>query len=374
MPGGIKIGRVFGIPVRVDWTWFIALLVIGGGLGSQFARVEGPLGARREVYWLMGLTTALLLFASVLAHELSHALVAQSRGVPIEGITLFLFGGVAEMAQEPESPKQELLLAAAGPVMSGVLAGVFYTATAVAARLGWPAAVVIVLKYVGLLNLVLVAFNIVPGFPLDGGRVLRAILWHVTRNLRRATYISTRIGVGVAILLMAYGVLLLLGRTWSGLWFVFIGFFLKEAAESGYEHVLLKRALAGMQVGQVMSAPVVTVPTALPLDVLVDDYFLRRRFKGFPVEEGGRIVGLVSLGDVKAVPREHWPETAVGQVMQTDVLEHCVSPKDEVGAALAAMVEHGLGRIPVCLHDQPIGMISRRDIMELFRIRTDLVG
>jgi len=279
---------------------------------------------------------------------------------------------VAEMAREPESAKHELMLAAAGPMMSGVLAGVFYLAALIGARLQAPAALVIVLSTVGVLNLILIAFNLVPGFPLDGGRVLRATLWHFTGNLRRATYISTRIGVGVAFLLIAYGVVLVLGKRYEGLWFAFIGFFLKEAAESGYQQVLLKRALAGLRVHQVMNAPVVTVSAGLPLDMLVDQYFLQHRFKSFPVEDSGRLVGLASLDEVKAVPRERWGEMTVGQVMDADILDHSVSPEDDVGAVLATMVQHGLGRIPVCLHDQPIGMITRRDIMELFRIRTDL--
>ena len=372
MPAKVRLGRTFGIPVRVDWSWFVALLLIGGGLAWQFARQLGAGGRIAPLHWLMGLAGAALLFACVLLHELSHAIVARSRGVPINGITLFLFGGVAEMTEEPTNAKQEFLLAVAGPMMSVILACWFWIASwAVGAYTSFDA-LAYFLQYVALLNIVLAAFNVLPGFPLDGGRILRAVLWHVTGNLKRATYISTRIGVGLGLLLIAYGVVIVLRGNLGGLWFGFIGFFLKEAAESGYRQVLLKRSLRGVTVDQVMSAPVTTVPVDLTLDRLVDDYFLRHRYKSFPVEDGGRMVGLVSLGDVKAVPRDRWPAVQVVQIMQADILDHCVGLEKDAGALLGEMVSHGFGRIPVCVEGRPVGMVSRRDIMELFRIRTDL--
>jgi Zn-dependent protease/CBS domain-containing protein len=376
MPGRVPIGRVFGIQIRIDWSWLIALVLIGGGLAYKFAHDLAPSGQGVQVqplHWLMGLLGALVLFLCVLLHEFSHALVARSRGVPINGITLFLFGGVTEMTQEPDNARQELLFAAAGPAMSGLLAVLFYAGFFVARSQGAPPALTYFLGLMGFLNLLLIAFNVVPGFPLDGGRILRAILWQTTGSLKRATYITTRVAVAVAYGLIAYGIFSVIYIDLiSGLWMAFIGFFLKEAAESGYQQVLLKRALSGLRVQQVMSAPLVTVSSGLTLDKLVDEYFLQHRYKSFPVEDGGRLVGLVSLEDVKAVPRDRWPQVAVVQVMRTEVLSDCLTPESDVGAALTAMVQKGLGRIPVCLHGQPIGMVTRRDILQLFRIRTDL--
>lgn len=378
MPAKIRLGRFFGIPVRVDLTWFLAVVLIGGGLAARFAYrfsppvPRGQLPSILPVYWMMGIGAAVLLFLCVLLHELSHAVVARARGLPINGITLFLFGGVAEMSEEPTNAKQEFLLAAAGPLMSAVLAGIFYAAARASVAMGAMPDFVYFLETIAFLNIILVVFNVLPGFPLDGGRILRAILWHSTGSLKRATYISTRIGVWLAFGLMAYGGVHVLGGNWGGLWLVLIGFFLKEAADRGYEQVLLRRALAGVTVGQVMTSPAITVPAVLPLDRLVDEYFLRHRFKSFPVEDQGQLVGTVSLDEVKAVPRERWPEVAVVQVMRTDILGHCTSPDADVGRALATMVRQGLGRLPVCVAGRPVGVMTRRDIMELFRIRTEL--
>ena len=380
MPARVRIGSLFGIQIRIDWSWLLALVLIGTTLAFQFASElpakNAPPGhvVVTPKHVLMGLAVAVFLFVSVLMHEFCHALVARSRGVPIHGITLFLFGGVTEMTQEPATAKQELLLAAAGPAMSAVLAAAFYVASVLVRGGGGSPVAVYLLRYMGYLNALLLAFNLVPGFPLDGGRILRAIIWQSTGNLKRATYVTTRIGLVLAYGLIVTGIIqaVLYHNLIPGLWMAFIGFFLKEAAESGYQQVLLKRALSGLQVQQAMRAPVVTVPSNLPLSDLVDQYFLQHRFKSFPVEDQGRLVGLVSLEDVKAVPRDRWPLVAVVQVMRTDILQHCLRPDQEVGAALAAMVQHGLGRIPVCIHGQTVGMLTRRDIMELFRIRTDL--
>jgi Zn-dependent protease/CBS domain-containing protein len=326
----------------------------------------------------MGVVAAILFFLSILLHELSHSLVARWNGIPIRGITLFLFGGVAEMAEEPPSAWAEFTMALAGPVCSLFLSFVFVLVCLLHSilDLGIPRPVFGVARYLAVINGALAVFNLVPGFPLDGGRVLRAFLWYALDNLRKATRIASTLGLVFGALLIAVGLLVVFyGRNVSGLWLILIGAFLRRAAHMGYKRLVLRSSLQGITIGQLMKRDVVTVEPGLALDRLVEDYFFRFHFNSYPVVRDGRLLGLISLQDVKPVPRDQWPVSLVQDVMDTKILALQLHPMDDATAALEKMLRKEVGRLPVTdEEEQLVGIVTRRDIMHLFRLKADLGG
>jgi Zn-dependent protease/CBS domain-containing protein len=370
----IRLFSVLGIPVEINVSWFIIFALVAWSLVSLYF----PTNYRdysTAAHWIMGIVAALLLFTSVVLHELGHSYVAKTHGVPIRRITLFLFGGVSQLTKESPNPSTELKIAAAGPAVSFVLMaifGVIYLATAGshALRAARP-----VIKYLAIVNGMLGAFNLIPGFPLDGGRLLRAGLWRATGNLRRATYVATKVGSILGIVFIGFGFLSVFrGAFVYGLWMVMIGFFLRQAAEAGYFQVVMEGALKGMKVFEVMKSDVVSVPDTLTLRQLVDDYFFRYHFDCFPVAQSGRLLGLVTLNEVKRVPREKWDETAVGDVMQRDLAELSVSPDEDVSTVLRRVIKDRCGRLPVVEGGRVVGMVTRKDVMEALRVLSDLEG
>ena len=268
----------------------------------------------------MGLVTALLFFVCILLHELGHALVARRLGIPLRGVTLFLFGGVAELEGEPQSAGGEFVMAIAGPLVSAVLAGLF-AVLAVAGSLGaWPWQAVLMLEYLAWINLTVLIFNLIPAFPLDGGRVLRSILWGAMRNVRRATYWAATCGRVFSWVLIGLGVLeFFYGDLLGGVWMFLIGLFLGEAAASGYQQVLVRQALQGEPVRRIMDRSPVTAPPTLDLQHWVDDYVYRGRQKVFPVAEDGRLEGVIDTDALSRYPRGEWPLHTVGEAMRQDV-------------------------------------------------------
>jgi Zn-dependent protease/CBS domain-containing protein len=374
MRRSFKLATIFNIPVDINYTWFVILaLVIFTLARGYFPSVNPELPS--AVHWVMAVFAAILLFASLLAHELSHSVIARRNNLPIHGITLFVFGGVAHLGKEPPTPAVEFKMAVAGPAMSFFLAILFFALTQALYYLGIPAYLLSIFNYLFIVNLMVGIFNLIPGFPLDGGRILRAAIWQATNNLRKATGISAAFGKGFAFLLMALGFLnLFSGSVISGIWFIFIGFFLQEAAEVSYRQVVMKKILSGVRVESLMTKDVVTVPQNITLDKLLDEYFFRFRFATFPVVEDDTLVGLITLHDIKEIDREKWPQVPVREVMIPISEPLIIDRKSEALDALGKMASGGVGRLLVVEDSKLIGILSQRDIMRLFEFKSQVEG
>jgi Zn-dependent protease/CBS domain-containing protein len=372
MTGSIRLGRILGLEIDLHYSWFIVFALFALILvTSVFPRQLPGLPAAER--WAIGIITALVFFASLLLHEMAHSLVARANGIEISGITLFLFGGVSRIRDEPPSAAVELKVAAAGPATSLGLAAVFAGLRLLAQAGGWGAPVVVALGWLAVINLALAAFNLLPGFPLDGGRLLRAIIWHFTGSLRQASRIASLSGQGFGYLLMAWGFFLIFGGNWvGGIWAAFIGWFLVDAARSGYQQVIFRRALSGVPVGSIMSTDPAVVPAGISIQEAVDGYFLRLHFAAFPLVGGGEVRGIVGFREIREVPRESWSTTPVEQVARPVGPQDVLSPGDDSWHALARMATTGAGRLLVMEGTSLVGIVSRTDIMRHLRARLEL--
>jgi Zn-dependent protease/predicted transcriptional regulator len=372
MQKGFKLFKVIGIQISLDYTWFIIFALVAWTLSQGYFPSVVP-GLAMWIYIAMGVVSSLLLFASILLHELSHSYVANRLGMDIRGITLFIFGGIAELSREPDDPRMELKIAIAGPIASVVLAILFWLIKEGLTAMALFPLVASICSYLVIINIVVVIFNMIPGFPLDGGRVLRAIWWMKSGNLQRATMVAGRVGKGFALFLIFFGILqTFTGNIIGGLWMVFIGIFLQQAAESGYREVLIRNSLSGIRVGDVMTREVVTVHPDDSLQVIVDDYLFRHHCVGFPVVAASRLVGMLNLGDIRAVPKEKWRETRVRDVMEPVTQHSIASPEETAIEVLSKMAALGVGRFPVVRGGELVGIISRRDIMKLMAFKREL--
>jgi Zn-dependent protease/CBS domain-containing protein len=326
-----------------------------------------------ESYWLMGIIGAVGLFVSIVAHEFSHSLVARRQGMPMEGITLFIFGGVAEMSDEPPGAREEFLIAVVGPLSSFAMAAVFYGLQRLGDGAGWATAVIGVMGYLGMINLVLAVFNLVPAFPLDGGRILRAALWGWKGNLKRATRIASRIGEGFGILLIVLGILRVLGGLFiGGMWFFLIGLFIQNAAKMSYRQLLTRRALEGEALQRFMNPNPVTVTADTRLDRLVEDYIYRYHHKLYPVVEGDRLAGCVTTRQVKATPRDRWADTTVRELAEGCSAENTISPTADAVDALARMHRNSIGRLMVVEDGRLKGIIALKDLLQFLAMKIEL--
>jgi len=368
----ITLFKLFGFAVRLDMSWLILAVLVTWSLATGLFPSEYK-GLTTAAYWWMGVAGALGLFLSIVFHELCHSLIARTYGLAMKGITLFIFGGVAEMDDEPPSAKAEFFMAIAGPISSFLLAAAFYGLRLVAASASWPVTIVGTFRYLAFLNLLLAVFNLIPGFPLDGGRVLRAILWHVKDNIRWATRIASRIGSAFGAALIALGVLsLLAGQFIPAVWWVLIGMFLRGAAKSAYQQLVVRRAMEGEKVRRFMTVEPVTVSPALSVADLVEHYVYRHHYKMYPVVDDGRLLGCVTIGQIKAVPREEWPRRTVG-----DLAAHC-GPDNTVSAdadaleAIAAMNRTQTSRLMVTDGGRLLGIISLKDMLKFLSLKVEL--
>lgn len=371
---GIQLFRAFDISVQLDYSWFIFFALVTWTFGSIYLPHEAP-ALTAPLRWSLAVAAALLLFFSVLFHEMSHAITSNRLGFPIRKITLFIFGGVAHMKSEPDEPKTEFLVAAAGPLSSLLLAAAFYFLGGVATAASADHAA-LVFSTVGWLNLWLALFNLVPGFPLDGGRLLRAAVWWKTQNLKRATNIAAKLGEGFAYFLMALGAVSLFGGRsgWiQGIWNILIGIFLKAAAEQSYQHVLMEEVLQGIKVSEIMGRDVLTVSEDEPVGELVEKFF-HHKFTAYPVlNRQGYVVGLIDLRDVTEVKRADRDRKSVLDLMHLVPIAHLPRPSTHAFDALREMLSLGLQQLPVVDEDGKLaGIVTRRDIMSMFQIRTDL--
>jgi len=364
-----KLITILGIPVTVSLSWFIIFGLVVYTLAAGYFPVAAP-EISPPLRLLMALISAVLLFACLLAHELSHSYVAKMNKLPISGITLFVFGGVAHLTREPDDPGVEFKMAIAGPIMSFILGIFFYILTSTLYSFGAPKFLFSITDYLAYLNFGVGIFNLLPGFPLDGGRILRSLIWRLSGDLRRATMISSSLGKGVAYILIGLGFLGIFTQNFlSGLWFIFIGLFLNEAAELSYRQVLIKRFLTGLKVRDLMTRNVVSVPAEIRLSDLVEKYFFKYRFASFPVVSDDTLLGLITFHGIKEVPRGEWYQRSASEVMlqlREDLLIH---EDEEIASALQKIAGNSVGRLLVIDDDRLIGILSQRDIVKLLEYR-----
>jgi Zn-dependent protease/CBS domain-containing protein len=389
--GGFPLGRIVGVEIVADWSLLIifALIAInlGGGLIPVWHPDWGP-----GLVWTVSLLAAALFFVSIALHELAHAVVARRYGIPVRRITLFVFGGMAHMEREPPSPRAELMMAAVGPAVSlliglasiaigsalssDVMARYADDPQAIARALG---PVSTLLLWLGPINLLIGVFNLIPGFPLDGGRVLRAILWWSSGDLERATRWASGVGRGVAWALMAAGVSMLFGIRLpfvgggpvQGLWFLLIGWFLNNAARASYQQLLIRSAFEDVTVADVMRRQAQMVPPDLTLERLVRDYFMQSDQQAFPVVAGdGQLLGLVEIDQVRAVPEAQWGQVAVREIMTPAEQVDAIRPDQDAIQALHRLADHE--QIPVVVEGHVAGVLRRQDLMRWLALRTEL--
>lgn len=391
----IELFKLFGFPVRLDMTWFILAALITWSLAMGLFPAYYP-GLTQTSYWVMGLMGAIGLFASIVIHEFSHSLVARRYGMPISGITLFIFGGIAEMEAEPPSAKAEFLMAIIGPVTSLLIGGAFWMLLAALGSLtggaaAAPSAVAQgtnvtlwsgVLDYLARINILLALFNMVPAFPLDGGRVLRAILWGVKGNIEWATRITSQIGVAFGFFLMAVGVFDFIGGNFiGGLWKVMIGLFLRGAATTSYENQLVRQALEGEKVARIMVESPVAVPDNITIQELVDSY-VEKDFAGlYPVVDGKRmsgvildnpVLGSISLEKIKQIPKNRWRTLSVHQLMTPSTAENTVSPDTEAIEVVEIMKKQGNSGLLVVVEGHLMGMVTFKDLVKFISDKVEI--
>jgi Zn-dependent protease len=355
-----RLGSVLGFEIRIDFSWFVIFLLILWSFSAGVFPARYP-GFATGTYLTMGTIGALLFFCSLLAHELAHSLVARAKGIPVEGITLFIFGGMARTKVEAREPGDEFAIAVVGPLSSLLIAGLFACVWWSGGRVGWTA-VSGVARYLAFLNVLLAAFNLLPGFPLDGGRLFRSLVWKITGDLTKATRWASAGGRLLAYLLIGLGVLqLFTGAALGGLWLIFIGWFLRNAAMMSLQQHVVRHVLEGVSAREIMSPRPVSVSPDLTLSDLVESYLLEERHHSFPVVERGRPVGLVTLQHVKQVPREEWTTRLVRDVM-TGMDAITVGPQDDVTELLERMQTADERRVLVVAEGVLLGIISASDV------------
>ena len=362
----LRVLTVAGIPINVHTSWLLVYALITWTLAvGYFPRTVPDLSSVGA--WLSGLAAALLLFVSVLLHELSHSVVARAHGLRVSGITLHVFGGVSQLEEEPPSARAELLIAGVGPLSSFAIAGVLWAMRGAGLAMAGVAGAI--LDYLIFINVALGVFNLVPGFPLDGGRILRAVLWKWKGDLRPATLIASRVGSAVAVILMMWGFLqVMTGGFIGGVWMILIGLFLRGAADASYAQVEFKETLAPLHVDEIMVRNPVTVSANAPVAALVD-LLWEHHFTSFPVIEDGRVVGIATLRHAEPVPRAHWQHTLVREVMQPMSPELAVERDDSVYAAFEKVSRNGLGRLAVVDGERLVGYLSIKDITHVLALR-----
>jgi len=354
---------IMGIPIRIHFSWLIIFGLITWSL-SEFYFPQAAPDLPTASYWLKGVLAALLLLISVALHELAHSFVSLHYRIPITGITLFIFGGVSEMKGEPQTPRAELTIAMAGPLSSFLLSAIFFLLSAATEGQGMKA----LYAYVARLNLILGIFNLIPGFPMDGGRVLRSIIWRKKNDFLYATRKASGFGQKVALFFIFSGLLSVFAGFPGGIWMMLIGWFLFTAAQASYQQVSLQEALAGVRVRDVMVRDIVTISPSTTLAEAVDLFFLRYGYGGFPVFDDGRLLGMLTLKEVKDVPREDWQTLTVADVLVPHSKRWEISPESTVMQALEIMIAEDRGRLVVTENDRVAGLITRNGIAQYVQL------
>ena len=377
MKGNIKIGRVFGVQLGLHFSWLVIAVLVTLSLAGHFSTANEAWGI--AMIWTTAVITGLLFFATVILHELSHAFVAKMRGLPVRSITLFALGGIALIDKEADDATTEFLIGIAGPIMSVIIGTLCLL---LAAMLGWspemqtmapPTPVLAALVWLGYINIVLAIFNMIPGFPLDGGRVLRAIIWWITGNMNRSTRIAARVGQFVAVLFIVWGVFqFFFGIGFGGLWLALIGWFLLTAASGSYANVAITKVLSGLRVGDVMRRDCETVDGQINLQKFVDEHLLKTGSRCYFVVEDTQLAGMITTHEVKEVPREEWKFKTVDEVTRTLDNLQIVAPQTPVAKAFETMISADVNQLPVASNNQLTGVITRNHILEILKTRAEL--
>jgi Zn-dependent protease/CBS domain-containing protein len=373
--GSFRLLRLFGIDILIHWSWLAIFALLTWWLAQGFFKDEyedWTAGQR----WGAAVVAALTFFISILLHELAHSLVAKREGLPVKSITLFIFGGVSSLGGEPRTPGQEFRVAIVGPLVSFLLALFFGIATAVAFLSGAenspPAAVALYLTFI---NFAVGVFNMLPGYPLDGGRVLRAGLWARGRNLLTATRRASMAGTFISFGLIAFGVVsILLGNFIGGAWFIVIGWFLRNVSEASYQQLLSRSTLEGTKVADLVNRSFEAAPPDVSLSVLVNEHMLAGGQRCVPIVVVAELLGLVTMRDLKRVPREEWESTSAFRAMTPRERLHGVDAHDDIEAALEIMARENVNQLPVMEFGRFVGFVTRADVLRLMQVRSELGG
>lgn len=369
MQASIKLGHIWGIPIGLHASWFVIFFLVTWSLAAGYFPQEYP-HLSIVAYWGLGAVTSLLFFGSILLHELGHTWVALRNGLPVRAITLFLFGGIAQIAREPQTPGVEFRVALAGPLTSFGLALLFGGLWVLDQHIPYLAAPSV---WLARINLVVAIFNLIPGFPLDGGRVLRAVVWKISGSFHRATAIATGAGQFIAFGFIGVGLFAIVGgNVFNGLWLVFIGWFLQNAAAVSYLHANLQQSLRDVRVDQVMARDCVKVSERMPLGQLVEEQVLTGAQRCFFVTENGHLRGLLTLRDIAAIPRDQWASITTGQAMARGERLVKVQPDTELLTALQTMDDAQVAQVPVVDGESIVGMLSREQVLHYIRVRAEL--
>lgn len=366
----VRLGRILGIPVGVNYSWFIIFVLITLTLGTQFTFVYPEWTS--PAHYAAAIITSILFFLSVLLHELGHSVAAKQKGISVRAITLFIFGGVAQITQEPDRPMTEFYIAIMGPVVSILLAALF----AAIAFIFQPMSefIVAITQWLARINFLLVLFNMIPGFPLDGGRVFRAIVWGYVGSYERATRIASGVGQFIAYMFIIGGIFLIVGvGLWlNGIWIAFIGWFLLTAAQQVNQYVMLKSALRGIKARDVMETDCPRIESNTTIAELIDEYMLRTGRRAFLVMENDALTGLVTLHQIKKIPREEWNSTALGTIMTPFNNLHWAAPETEISTVLDIMNAEDVSQVPVVGDGKLMGIIGRNHLLQVVKARLDI--
>jgi Zn-dependent protease len=389
MNKGIRLFKMFGITIRMDWSWLLILLMVTWNLSSAFARVHSDWSLTFTI--TMGLIAALIFFLSVLLHELAHSLVAKSQGLPVDSITLFLFGGVSHIREEPKSPGSEFVMAILGPVTSLVIGFGLLLIASIGIEMpnirdiqpmefiGSLNAIRTLAIWLGSINVFLGIFNLIPGFPLDGGRILRSIFWAVTNNLRKATRWASLIGQLIAWTMIISGVAMIFGvqipffgqGLANGMWMILIGWFLNNASTRGYQQLVVRDVLEDIPVRRMTKRNPPTVPADISVDKLIEDYIMQTDDHAFPVMEEGRLLGIVCLDDVRPVPINERPSKSVADIMTPRSELITIAPDDDATKALNEISQRAIRQLVVMDGDKMVGLVRRRDIVRFLQLQSE---
>lgn len=368
----IELFKLFGFEVRIDLSWLIIAALVTWSLADGLFPYWYP-HLSLQAYWIMGIAGALGLFLSIIAHEFCHSLVARNFGMPMKGITLFIFGGVAEMGEEPPTAKAEFLMAIVGPLSSIAIGIIFYLIHLYGTSAGWNTPVNGVIYYTAYINGILAVFNLIPAFPLDGGRVLRSILWGLKGNMRWATRVSSAIGSAFGVGLIILGVFeFIRGYVIGGVWMFLIGLFLRSAAQMSYQQLLVRKALEGESVRRFMNTNPVSVQDSLTVEQLVEDYIYKYHYKMFPVMAGDKLVGCITTRQVKEIPRDKWSRETIREAASPCSPENTIPPQTDAIKALAMMTQSGVSRLLVVERDHLVGLVTLKDLLDFFSLKVEL--
>jgi Zn-dependent protease len=370
MHGSFRVFRIAGFDIYINISWLIIIVFLTASLAlSWFPALDK--GWSTAEYWIVGFISSILLFVAVLLHELAHSLVARARGLPVSRITLYIFGGVSDLEQEPQSPGAEFQMAFVGPLVSILIGIVAFLILIPLRSSNSPLAAI--LEYLFITNILLGIFNLLPGFPLDGGRVLRSIIWRATGSLSRATHIAAIVGRILAFLFILAGIyLFFLGDVFDGIWIGFIGWFLLNAAQSSEAQTMLQTVLRGVTVRQVMNTTPTTVPANISLQKLVNEYFLPQGLRSALVLQGDQLAGLVTLADIRHIPQDQWSQTPVGFIMIPLEKLHTVTPEQDLNHVLPLMTGQDVNQLPVVDQGRLLGVVTRDAILRYIEIHRNL--